>query len=77
MEPAITIRCPSCRMKYSLKPEAAGKRTRCVKCGMKFRIPHPKLTLEDQIVEWLSEPEEEMPRRTHAAPPPDERGKHA
>lgn len=45
VEPAVsaprttTFRCPSCRRKFSTKPELAGKKIRCTGCGAGVRVP--------------------------------------
>ncbi len=36
---ATTFRCPSCRRKFSTKPELAGKKIRCSGCGAGVRVP--------------------------------------
>jgi DNA-directed RNA polymerase subunit RPC12/RpoP len=36
---ATTFRCPSCQRKFSTKPELAGKKIRCTRCGAGVRIP--------------------------------------
>ena len=36
---ATTFRCPSCRRKFSTKPEMAGKKIRCNGCGAGVRVP--------------------------------------
>jgi DNA-directed RNA polymerase subunit RPC12/RpoP len=36
---ATTFRCPSCRRKFSIKPELAGKKIRCTGCGAGVRVP--------------------------------------
>ena len=36
---ATTFRCPSCRRKFSTKPELAGKKIRCNGCGAGVRVP--------------------------------------
>lgn len=66
----ITTRCPSCRTKYTVGAVAAGKKAKCTKCGSRFRIPRPTLSLEDQILEWLSEPDEDRDRTERVAPRP-------
>jgi hypothetical protein len=33
------IVCPKCRKKYRWKPELAGKKVKCKKCGTQFRFP--------------------------------------
>ena len=37
----LNFKCPRCGKKFSTKPEAAGRRTRCPKCSNPFRIPLP------------------------------------
>jgi hypothetical protein len=36
---AVTFRCPSCRRKFSTKPEMVGKKIRCNRCGKGVRVP--------------------------------------
>jgi hypothetical protein len=36
---AVTFRCPSCRRKFSTKPELVGKKIRCNRCGKGVRVP--------------------------------------
>jgi DNA-directed RNA polymerase subunit RPC12/RpoP len=36
---ATTFRCPSCRRKFAIKPELAGKKIRCSGCGAGVRVP--------------------------------------
>lgn len=49
--------CSNCGAKYRLPAEFQGRRARCKKCGEKFEVPKTK-TLEDSVLDWLSEAEE-------------------
>lgn len=54
----IKCKCSSCGAKYRLPVEYQGRRARCKKCGEKFEVPRTK-TLEDSVLDWLSEAEEQ------------------
>ena len=49
--------CSNCGAKYRLPAEFQGRSARCKKCGEKFKVPKKK-TLEDSVLDWLSEDEE-------------------
>lgn len=53
----IKCNCSNCGAKYRLPVEFQGRRARCKKCGEKFEVPKKK-TLEDSVLDWLSEAEE-------------------
>jgi transcription elongation factor Elf1 len=53
----IKCNCPECGANYRLPIEFQGRRARCKKCGDKFEVPKNK-TLEDSVLDWLSEAEE-------------------
>ncbi len=53
----IKCNCSNCGAKYRLPVEYQGRRARCKKCGEKFEVPKTK-TLEDSVLDWLSEAEE-------------------
>ena len=53
----IKCNCSNCGAKYRLPAEYQGRRARCKKCGEKFEVPRTK-TLEDSVLDWLSEAEE-------------------
>ena len=53
----IKCNCSNCGAKYRLPVEFQGRRARCKKCGEKFEVPREK-TLEDSVLDWLSEAEE-------------------
>ncbi len=53
----IKCNCSNCGAKYRLPVEFQGRRARCKKCGEKFEVPRKK-TLEDSVLDWLSEAEE-------------------
>jgi transposase-like protein len=54
---SIKCNCSNCGAKYRLPVEFQGRRARCKKCGEKFEVPKIK-TLEDSVLDWLSEAEE-------------------
>jgi len=57
----LKCRCAHCGAKYRLPLEAQGRTARCKKCGKKFAVPKAKdRTLEDSVLDWLSEAEEEQ-----------------
>ena len=58
MAETIKCACGNCGAKYRLPLEAQGRSARCKKCGQKFAVPREK-SLEDSILDWLSEPETE------------------
>lgn len=55
-----TIRClcPHCSTKYRLPAEFQGRTAKCKKCGQGFQVPQER-SLEDSVLDWLSEPEAE------------------
>ena len=55
---ATTFRCPSCRRKFSTKPELAGKKIRCTGCGAGVRVPGSEQESAGQA----------MPDKSHAHP---------
>ena len=57
MTETIKCACP-CGAKYRLPIEAQGRHARCKKCGEKFLVPRD-LSLEDSILSWLDEPQEQ------------------
>jgi hypothetical protein len=74
---AIDIACPSCRQKYHLKDELAGKKAKCVKCGASIAIPAPVAAvaakplpdLSDLFSDFHAEPAKPLaPVQTAAAP---------
>lgn len=54
----IKCNCSHCGAKYRLPIEFQGRRARCKKCGEKFEVPKTK-TLEDSVLDWLSEADEQ------------------
>lgn len=50
--------CSECGAKYRLPVEFQGRTARCKKCGAKFRVPAEK-NIEDSVLDWLSEAEED------------------
>jgi hypothetical protein len=55
----IKCLCSNCGAKYRLPLEFQGRRARCKKCGEKFEVPKVKKTLEDSVLDWLNEGEEQ------------------
>ena len=51
--------CDNCGAKYRLPIEYQGRKVRCKKCGEKFSAPKEEKTLEDSVLDWLTEAEEE------------------
>jgi PHP family Zn ribbon phosphoesterase len=64
----IKCNCPKCGAKYRLPVEFQGRRARCKKCGDKFEVPRTK-TLEDSVLDWLSEAEAEEEKEQAVARP--------
>ncbi|MFQ5805686.1 MAG: hypothetical protein ACE5I3_04465 [Phycisphaerae bacterium] len=64
----IKCSCPKCAAKYRLPVEFQGRRARCKKCGEKFEVPRTK-TLEDSVLDWLSEAEQEQEKEEAIAQP--------
>jgi PHP family Zn ribbon phosphoesterase len=60
--------CSNCGAKYRLPVEFQGRRARCKKCGEKFEVPKKKKTLEDSVLDWLAEGEEEEKEEAVAQP---------
>ena len=58
MADSIKCNCSHCGAKYRLPAEYQGRRARCKKCGEKFEVPRNK-TLEDSVLDWRSEAEEQ------------------
>ena len=55
----IKCNCSNCGAKYRLPVEFQGRRAKCKKCGEKFEVPKEKKTLEDSVLDWLTEAEEQ------------------
>ena len=64
----IKCRCGNCGAKYRLPVEFQGRKARCKKCGEKFGVPKKKKTLEDSVLDWLSEAEEAEREEVAAQP---------
>jgi len=64
----IKCNCPNCGAKYRLPTEFQGRRARCKKCGEKFAVPKKGKTLEDSVLDWLSEAEGQDNEETVARP---------
>ncbi|HSW44918.1 MAG TPA: hypothetical protein VLM89_05055 [Phycisphaerae bacterium] len=62
----IWTRCPVCRSRYQVIPEAIGNIARCKRCQARFRVeehnPHPT---EDDILRWLNEATEQEDANPH------------
>jgi PHP family Zn ribbon phosphoesterase len=58
----VKCNCSNCGAKYRLPVEFQGRKARCKKCGAKFEVPKTK-SLEDSVLDWLSEAEEEERER--------------
>ena len=54
----IKCLCSHCGAKYRLPVEFQGRRARCKKCGEKFEVPKAQKTLEDSVLDWLTEGDE-------------------
>jgi PHP family Zn ribbon phosphoesterase len=65
----IKCSCSNCGAKYRLPVEFQGRRARCKKCGEKFEVPKKK-TLEDSVLDWLSEAEEKERQEEEAVARP-------
>ena len=65
----IKCNCSNCGAKYRLPVEFQGRRARCKKCGEKFEVPKKK-TLEDSVLDWLSEAEEKERQEEEAVARP-------
>ena len=53
----VKCSCANCGTNYRLPVEFQGRRAKCKKCGEKFEVPKNK-TLEDSVLDWLSESED-------------------
>lgn len=54
----IKCLCSNCGAKYRLPVEYQGRHARCKKCGEKFEVPKNQKSLEDSVLDWLTEGEE-------------------
>lgn len=59
MAELIKCACPKCGQKYRLPVEYQGRHARCKKCSEKFEVPKQEKGLEDSVLDWLSEAEEQ------------------
>lgn len=64
----IKVACSECGAKYRLPIEFQGRTARCKKCGAKFHIPAEK-SIEDSVLDWLSEDNEDDDLEAEAKPP--------
>jgi hypothetical protein len=55
----IKCTCSHCAAKYRLPLEAQGRRAKCKRCGETFEVPKAHTSLEDSILDWLTESENE------------------
>ncbi|RMF81881.1 MAG: hypothetical protein D6744_06635 [Planctomycetota bacterium] len=60
--------CDQCGAKYRLPVEFRGRTAKCKKCGAKFKIPAEK-SLEDSVLDWLSEAEADAEREEEVSKP--------
>ena len=68
MAETIKTSCSHCGAKYRLPVEAQGRTARCKRCGERFQVPRSE-SLEDNILTWLSTPEEEEVEEAAPAQP--------
>lgn len=54
---ATSIRCPGCQSTLRVRPELAGKRVKCPKCGKPVQVPAE----EEELVELVAVDEDEEP----------------
>src|SRR5688572_28430587 len=54
----IDVQCKSCKARYRVKEEFAGRTVRCKHCGDRFRVPYRAsvVTLEDDVAEEAAPP---------------------
>lgn len=67
MEDCIFTNCPTCNNAYRFAPDAVGKKARCKRCETIFEIEAAPTTLDDLVVSWLCEDEEETAVRPKLA----------
>lgn len=58
-----SIRCPGCQSTLRVRPELAGKRVKCPKCGKPVQVPAE----EEELVELVAVDEEEEPEEEEEA----------
>ncbi len=60
---SLSLACPACGKVYNLSETLAGKKARCKKCAIVFRIPslEPEVEILDSDVEIETQPEPEPP----------------
>ncbi len=64
-----SIRCPGCQSTLRVRPELAGKRVKCPKCGKPLEVPVeteelvPLEVVEEELEEEKLEEDEERPRK--------------
>jgi hypothetical protein len=63
---ATTFRCPSCRRKFAIKPELAGKKIRCSGCGAGVRVPGSE---QESVSSTSRTGQSSQPRGNHADTP--------
>lgn len=67
MSDMIKCACSHCGAKYRLPVEAQGRAVRCKKCNEKFEVPRSE-SLEESILSWLTDPDEEKEEVTAEQP---------
>jgi transposase-like protein len=60
-----SIRCPGCKSTLRVRPELAGKRVKCPKCGKPVQVPQE----EEELVELVAVEEEELEEVEDGRPP--------
>lgn len=51
----IKCSCPACHVSYRLPSEFGGRTARCKKCNAKFEVPRPEKSIDDSVLDWLSD----------------------
>ncbi len=59
-----SIRCPACQSTLRVRPELAGKRVKCPKCGKPVEVPQE----EEELVEVVAVEEEELEEEEEERP---------
>ena len=67
MDDCIFTNCPTCNNAYRFAADAVGKKARCKRCETIFEIEATPMTLDDLVVSWLCEDEEEIAVRPKLA----------
>jgi len=61
------VSCPACGQKYRIPDRKAGKKMRCLKCGLRFVIGSPHAN-KSEVVDQLSRVIGNSNHRLHAIP---------